>query len=106
MDKALQRLLETEQQAEKIAHDAEVDREKQVSEALAEARLQETRFLARVPELHSSFVQKAESRAQQTINELKKRYEEHNIELRNYAQMHEADALESAIRLILDPEEQ
>ena len=106
MDKALQRLLETEQQAEKIAHDAEVERETLINEALNEARIQETRFLSRVPDLHEGFIQKAQARAQQKINELKKRYEERMMDLREHAQTHDDEALESAMRLILDPDEQ
>jgi vacuolar-type H+-ATPase subunit H len=103
MDDALQRLLETERRAEEIAHQANLEREQTVQEALQEARREEAQFEARIPELHASFVEKAEARAEQTISELRKRYDERHSRLRQQAEEREGEALEAAFRLLVDP---
>ncbi len=42
--------------------------------------------------------------ARQTNSELKKRYDEHHVQLRNLAEEREAEALEAAYQLLTDPE--
>ncbi len=103
MDDTLQRLLETEQRAEEITRLANVERERLIEEALQEARREQSRFEARTPELHASFVEKAETRAQQTVSELHKRYDERHTRMRQQAEERENDALDAAFQLITDP---
>lgn len=104
MDETLQRLLAAEQQAEGIVHQADSERERIIKDALQEARIVEERFEARIPELHASFVDKAEQRAQQTNSELKKRYDERHAELRDQAEARESEALDAAFALLTDPD--
>lgn len=103
MDETLQRLLEAEQRAEEIVHQADAERERIIKDALQEARIEEERFEARIPELHAAFIDKAEQRAQQTNSELKKRYDERHSELRNQAEAREAEALDAAFEMLIDP---
>jgi vacuolar-type H+-ATPase subunit H len=102
MDDTLKKLLETEQRAEEITRLANIERERLIEEALQEARREQRRFEARVPELHASFVEKAEARAQQTVSELHKRYDERHARMRQQAEERENDALEAAFQLITD----
>lgn len=104
MDDALQKLLETERRAEEIARQASQESERVVQEALQEARREETQFEARVPELHASFVEKADVRAEQTVSELRKRFDERHTKLRQQAEEREGDALDAALRIIVDPQ--
>ena len=104
MDETLKRLLEAEVRAEQIATKAEAERERLIQSALTEARAEEDRFEARIPELHASFRDKAEARADQTISELKKRYDERHTQLRDLAEEREEEALDAAFELLIDPE--
>lgn len=104
MEEALRLLLETEQQAERIARKADRERQHVIQEALQEVRRDEAQFEARIPELHGSFVEKAETRAEQTINELCKRYDERHRKLRQQAEERESEAVEAAMKLMIDPE--
>ena len=88
MDDTLKRLLEAEMRAEGLAQQAE-------------AKAQEERFRARIPDLHKGYIQKSEERAEQTIAELKRRYDERHIQLRNMAEEREEDALVAAFDLLL-----
>lgn len=103
MDQTLQRLLNAEQKAEAIVQEAEKEREQVIRSALQQAHAEEERFEARIPELHQSFIEKAEQRAKQTNNELKKRYDEHHGRLRNMAEERESEALDAAFQLLTDP---
>jgi vacuolar-type H+-ATPase subunit H len=103
MDQTLQRLLDAERRAETIVREADEERDRIIQGALQEAHAEEERFEARIPELHRSFIEKAEQRADQTNNELKKRFDEHHVELRNLAEEREAEALEAAFQLLTDP---
>lgn len=104
MDETLKRLLEAEVRAETIARQADEAREHLIQSALFEARAEENRFEARIPELHAAFTEKAENRAGQTNNELKRRYDERHTQLRDMAQAHEEEALDAAFALLIDPE--
>ena len=104
MDDTLKRLLDVEVRAEQIARQADKAREQLIQSALTEARAEEERFEARIPELHASFIEKAESRAAQTISELKRRYDERHTQLRDMAEEREDEALEAAFTLLLDPD--
>ncbi|MGD2082787.1 MAG: ATPase [Chromatiales bacterium] len=104
MDDTLHKLLDAERRAQDIVQKADEQRQKVIQQALSEARIEEERFEARIPELHESFVSKAQVRAEQTINELKRRYDEHHKKLREQAEEREDDALEAAFSVIIDPE--
>ncbi|WP_260293225.1 V-type proton ATPase subunit G [Sedimenticola hydrogenitrophicus] len=103
MDQTLQRLLDAERRAETIVREADEERDRIIQGALQEAHAEEERFEARIPQLHRSFIEKAEQRAGQTNNELKKRFDEHHVELRNLAEAREDEALEAAFQLLTDP---
>lgn len=101
MDDTLKRLLEAEMRAEGLAQQAEEEAERLVQAAVAEAKAQEERFRARIPDLHKGYIQKSEERAEQTIAELKRRYDERHVQLRNMAEEREEDALQAAFDLLL-----
>jgi len=103
MDETLNRLLDAEMRAEKLAQDAEQEQERIIQTAISDARAQDERFTARVPDLHRGFVHKAEERAEQTIAELKRRYDERHVELRDVAEQREQEALDAAFALLIDP---
>jgi V/A-type H+/Na+-transporting ATPase subunit G/H len=101
LDDTLKRLLEAEMRAEGLAQQAEEEAEHLVQAAVAEAKAQEERFRARIPDLHRGYIQKSEERAAQTIAELKRRYDERHVQLRNMAEEREEDALTAAFDLLL-----
>ncbi len=103
MDQTLKLLLDAELRAEEIAKQADKAREQLIQSALQEARAEEERFEARIPELHQSFREKAEARANQTISELKRRFDERHTQLRDMAEAREEEALEAAFKLLIDP---
>ncbi|MCP3867920.1 MAG: ATPase [Gammaproteobacteria bacterium] len=103
MDQTLKLLLDAEMRAEQIARQAELAREQLIQRALEEARVEKERYESRLPELHQSFREKAEVRADQTVSELKRRYEERHTQLRDLAEAREDEALEAAFNLLLDP---
>ncbi|MEJ2455436.1 MAG: ATPase [Candidatus Thiodiazotropha sp.] len=103
MEESLQRLLDAETKAQKIHLRAEEARERSIQDALKEAKRKEDHFESRIPELHKNFMDKAESRAEQTIAELKKRFNERHAQLREYAEVREDDALDAAFAVLIDP---
>jgi V/A-type H+-transporting ATPase subunit G/H len=103
MDDTLKRLLDAEMRAETIAQEAEQERERIIQAAMADAKAEDQRFTVRVPDLHRGFIRKAEERAEQTVAELKRRYDERHVQLRNLAEEREQEALEQAFALLLDP---
>ena len=103
MDDALQRLLETERRAEDIARQANEDKERMVEDALTEARRLDAQFQARIPDMQASFLNKAGVRAEQTVAELRKHYDERHSRLRQQAEEREAQAVAAALKLLTDP---
>jgi V/A-type H+-transporting ATPase subunit G/H len=103
MEDELQRLLDTELEAEALVREAELKRERMIRQALEDARTAEQQFEARVPELRASFMEKAEERAVQAVAELARRYEERCAQLRTLAQEREQEAIQAALTLLLDP---
>ncbi len=101
MDDTLKRLIEAESQAERMVQEAKMKREDITRKALDEARHAEQRFTDRVPELYASFLEKAEARAEQTVHELQRRYDERNKALRAMAEARENEAIEAALRQLL-----
>ncbi len=104
MDDTLKRLLEAEMRAERLAQEAEEEAARLIQAAVAEAKAQEERFRARIPDLHRGFIQKSAERAEQTIAELKRRYDERHIQLRNLAEEREDEALAAAFDILLAAE--
>ena len=103
MEDILKRLLEAEMRAEKLVREAESEQERAIHAAMNDARAEEERFRARVPELHRSYIHKAAERAEQTIAELRRRYDERLTQLRDMAGQRADEALEAAFALLLDP---
>ncbi|MBK5940438.1 ATPase [Halochromatium roseum] len=102
MDDTLKRLLDAEMKAESLAQQAEQEQERIIQAALRDARAEDERFTARIPDLHRGFISKAEERAEQTVAELKRRYEERHVRLRESAEAREQEALDAAFALLLD----
>ena len=103
MEDTLQRLLAAELKAEKIASQAEEEQDRIIQQALADAKSDNERFTARIPDLHRAFIAKAEERAEQTIAELRRRYDERHVLLRDQAEQREDEALEAAFHVLIDP---
>lgn len=103
MDETLKRLLDAEMRAEKLAQDAEREQERTIQSAVDQARSEDQRFTARIPDLHRGFIEKAEERAEQTVAELKRRYDERHVLLRDMTEEREEEALRAATALLLDP---
>jgi len=101
MSDSLTELLEAETEAEAIVSRGEQERDAIIQKSLDDAHIMEQQFQARLPEMHQSFINKAHERAEQTIAEMKLRYDERNKVLRNLAGKHKKEALEQAIALIL-----
>lgn len=104
MEDTLKRLLATESAARELVEKAQADSERLVQTTLHEARQQEERFAARVPELHTAFLEKSEQRANQTVAEMERRFQERLSQLRDAAETHEETALEAGFRALLDQE--
>ena len=105
MGDSLKELLDAETRAEAIVPSGEKARDAIVQKALDDAAEMEKQFQQRLPELHQSFNDKAQERAVQSIAEIKLRYDEHNKELRILANKHEKEALDLAIALVLDSDQ-
>jgi vacuolar-type H+-ATPase subunit H len=101
MEETLKHLLAAESAASKLVEKAQTESERLVQTTLHEARQQEERFAARVPELHSAFLEKSDQRAQQTVAEMERRFQERLTQLRDAAEKHEDAALEAAFRELL-----
>ena len=104
MEDSLYDLLNIEKQAEQIVLEGEQERENIRQKALDDANATISQFNARLPELHQSFLDKANERAEQSIAELKLRYNERNQELHNLAKEHEEEALKQALNILLNEE--
>jgi len=103
MDQTLQRLLDAEAKAEQMTRQADEAREQIIQSALLEAQAREQRFEAGVPALHASFIDQAEERARQLVNEHKRRYGERGLQLQRLAEQHAAEALDAAFSLLIAP---
>jgi vacuolar-type H+-ATPase subunit H len=101
VDDTLKYLLAAESAASELIENAQKDGESQVQKTLLEARQQEERFEARVPELRASFIEKSDQRASQTVAEMERRYQESLKQLRDDSDAHEDAALEAAFDELL-----
>ncbi len=106
MDDTLKELLEAEKRAEGIVQKGEQESEEIRRKARADAHAIEQQFISRIPDLHRSFSDKAGEKAEQTIAEIKLRYDERNKELRELADKHADEAVELAVRMILAMEDE
>ncbi len=80
---------------------AQAESEQLVQTTLHDAHQQEERFQARIPELHAAFLEKADQRAEQTVAEMERRFQERLVQLRDAAEAHEDAALEAGFRELL-----
>jgi len=100
MENTIKQLLDAEVRAEKLVDEAKIQRKKMVDQTLSDIRYEEKQFEDRLPELHADFLEKAQSRAEQTIGELQRRYQERTQQLSEMAKQHESEALEAALRVL------
>lgn len=106
MEDVLKELLDTELQAEALVKEANARYQQLLRDARAEAQTAEQAFVARLPALYQSHLQKIDERSAQTVAELRRRYDERRNELRTVAEGREREAIEAAIGLITDPTHQ
>lgn len=104
MKDILKRLLEAELAAQKRVNEAKEQRDIIIKEAQDEVKRAEERFNARIPEIYSSFENKARERAEQTINQLQRRCDERCLELETEARKHHSAAVDSVLNLLLNQE--
>jgi vacuolar-type H+-ATPase subunit H len=100
MDDILHRLLEAEAQAEAQVEDAKAVQERLLAEALQQARAADERFAADLPGIRAALLDKATQRAAGATAELRRRYEDYNLRLRQQAEVREAEALDAALALL------
>ena len=103
MEDTLKRLLAAEQQASDITRKAEQEADNLVQAALNDAQVRQERFEEHLPQLRASHMEKAAQRAEQTIKEIARRYDERIAGLRDAAEMHEEEALDAAFAYLLNP---
>jgi len=101
VDDTLKHLLAAESAATELVEKAQKDSERLVHAALREARLQEDRFRERLPEIHATFLDKSDQRANLTVAEMERRFQERLDQLREAAERHEEAALEAGFRELL-----
>lgn len=103
MEDPLKRLLEAEARAQQIIEAASGERQRILDDALASARDAEARFEAGRADLRAPFLKEAHGRADQTVAELARKYDERQRNLRDLASRHEQEAVDAALNLLLDP---
>jgi len=103
MEDHLKRLLEAEARAQSLIDAANAERERMLDETLATAREVEARFAAGRTELRAPYLKDAQSRAEQAVAELTRKYDERQRNLREMAARHEQEAVNAALNLLLDP---
>jgi vacuolar-type H+-ATPase subunit H len=101
VDDTLKQLLAAERTATERVDKAERDGETLIQTAIHEARQQEERFHDRKPEIHAAFLEKADQRAEQSVSEMDRRFQERLVKLREAAEKNEDRALEVAFRALL-----
>lgn len=99
----LQRLLEVEARARALLEAASHERQRMLDEALASAREADARFEAGKAGLRVPFLNEAQLRADQAVAELARKFAERQRTLRELAARHEAEAVDAALSLLLDP---
>jgi vacuolar-type H+-ATPase subunit H len=102
---SLKDLLGAETEAEAIVSQGEMERDKIIKKALDDALEMEKQFRDRLPEIRQSFLDKAQQHAAQAIAEMKLRNDERSKQLRELAGRHENEAIELALALLLDSDQ-
>ena len=102
VDESLKRLLDAEARAELVIARAEAERQEIIEQAKLEVQALERQHVERVREIHATFLDQADQRAQQTIAELKRRNSDHAAALRVSAKESETQALDTALNLLTD----
>lgn len=102
MDDTLQRLLDAEMRAERLAKEAEEEHQRTIAAAMEDARDMDERFTSRVPEIQKIWISRSDDRAAKTIAEIERRYDERHQTLRELAEEHEDEALEAAFQILID----
>jgi len=103
MEDQLKRLLEAEARAQAIIDAASSERQRMLDEALASTRENEARFEANRLDLRAPLMKEAHARAEHSVAELSRKYEERQRGLRDLAGRHEQEAVDAALALLLDP---
>jgi vacuolar-type H+-ATPase subunit H len=103
VDERLQRLLDAEARAQRVIDAANGERQRLIDEALEAARAAEARFEAQRESLRAPFLHEGEERAREAVAELTRKYAERQRVLRDLASRHEAEAVDAALTLLLDP---
>ena len=103
MEDPLKRLLEAEARAQSIIDAASAERQRILGDALIAAGEAEARFEAGRVDLRAPFLKEAHARAEQSVAELARKYEERQRNLRDLASRHEQEAVDAALNLLLDP---
>jgi V/A-type H+-transporting ATPase subunit G/H len=103
VEDVLTRLLDAEARAREIIEAGARDRQRMLDEALAAANEAQARFEQGRADLRAPFLAEARNRAEQSVAELIRRYEERQKVLRDMASRHEEEAVRAALELVLDP---
>lgn len=101
MEDTLKRLLDAESRASEITRKAEQEAERIVQAARSEAMVLQERFNERLPQIRQSLMEKAHVRAEQSVAEMERRYDERVSALRGAAEKHEEEALDAAFDALL-----
>ena len=104
MDDALKRLLDAESRAREIIDAATRERQQLLDKAVADAQAAQARFDQNRAQLRAPFLAEARSRAEQSVAELARKYEERQKVLRDMASRHEQEAVRAALEWVLDPD--
>lgn len=102
MEAILKRLLDAEIKAQHLVNQADGERDRIIREALADAQAANERFTVRIPEIQSSFIDKAQERATQAVGEMQRRYEERLATLKRLAEERSEEAIAATIAVVLD----
>ncbi len=105
MEDILKELLDTELQAEALVKEANLKHDQIIRKAHSDAHAEEERFAARIPESQRSSLAKVDERVAQSVVELRGRYDERQRSLRSMAKDRESQAVEAALALVTDPEQ-
>jgi len=99
-DTNFQKLLDAEERAEQIVSRAREERDSLVEDALRQVTKEEHRFESRIPEIHESFRARALQRADQVVDEVRRRYEERVSHLRELAEEREEAAVDAVFAVL------
>lgn len=103
MKEIIDRLLDAETQAEAIVDEANRRKDVLIKEAREKAGLLEQQFEANRERLRAPYLNEAEDRANDAVAGLSRKYLERQRALRELAAQHEAEAVDAALALVLDP---